>query len=116
MRESAALRVVFLILLMLLFFTPGCCGLFQPTERSERAWANREITVGMGRVDAVRIIESHGYSVDYSDAGKIICGPETGQCIDNPCGYVVGVGAIFDSDQRVKQVHVDKIFVIPDVF
>lgn len=106
MRESAALPLVALILL---FFTPGCCGLFQPTERSERAWVNREITVGMSRVDAVRIIESHGYRVWLSDAEKIISDAKvTGECIDYPHGYFVGIDIFFDSHQQVRQVIVDK--------
>jgi len=95
--------------MLLLFLAPGCCGLFQPTDKTVRAWANREITVGMDRVDAVRVIESHGYKVNYSDAEKIACdGPVTGQCIDYPHGYYAGIGVFFDSHQRVKQVIVDK--------
>ena len=106
MRESAALPLVALILL---FVTPGCCGLFQPTDRTVRAWVNREITVGMSREDAVRVIESHGYRVALSDAEKIISSAKvTGECIDYPNGYFVYMDVFFDSHQRVKQVAVNK--------
>src|SRR5690348_7604648 len=101
-------------LMLLLFLAPGCCNLFEPTDVSIKAWVQREIPAGTSRVDAVRIIECRGLKIVDSDAGKVIADIITGKCIDNPVGYAVDVQIIFDSDQRVRERHVDKGFIICD--
>jgi len=97
-------------LLLLLFLAPGCCGLFQPTEESVKAWATREIPVGTSRADAVRVIENHGLRVMKSDAEEVWGGVITGKCITDPTGYGLVLDVFLDSHQLVKETQVDKVF------
>lgn len=96
-------------LMLLLFLAPGRCGLFQSTEASVKAWAQREIPVGTSRGKAVRVIENHGLRVMKSDAEEVWAGVVTGKCITNPMGYGLVLRASLDSHQLVKDIDVDKV-------
>jgi len=103
-----------MLLMLLLSSAPGCCGLFQPNVGSVRGWAKREISPGTNRVDAVRIIESHGLKITDSDAGKIFAVIFTGQCINYPPGYAIDMKVMFDSHQRVREVNVNEATILYD--
>ena len=95
--------------MLLLFLAPGCCGLFQSTEASVKAWAQREIPVRTSRADAVRVIENHGLRVMKSDAEEVWGGVITGKCITNPTGDGLVFHLFLDSHQRVREIEVSKV-------
>jgi len=100
--------------LFLAIISPGCCGLFQPTEASVKHWANREITIGMSREDALRIIARHGLTSDDDGNGRIVATVLTGKCLADPTGYAVTVVLWFDDRKRVKEFHVATAHIIND--
>jgi len=85
---------------------PGCCGLFQPTEATERNWVKLNIPSGTLRKDVIAKLKQHRFAILEDSPDEVEGGIITGRCVGNPFGDGLMIQIELDKSDRSKKASV----------